>query len=91
MLYSDAYLVLVVVCVAAFIYYRLRNPMKEEFWVIGGEFSSLHFHNLHSGTAIVRGPYPDRPAAEAIWQSLSEQHRHLANYRFIITQELVTK
>jgi hypothetical protein len=91
MLFSDAYLLCVVVCIAGFIYFNLRKTMKEEYWVIGGEFSSLHFHNLHTGTAIIRGPYPDRKTAEEVWQSLSEQHRHRANYRFLITQEMATK
>jgi hypothetical protein len=62
-----------------------------QFWVIGGEFTSLNFHSFTPGTSIVEGPFPTRADAEIAWKSLSENTKYKANYRFVITEESVAK
>ena len=57
-----------------------------EYYVIGGEFSSLNFHTYTPGTTIIRGPFPERIEAQEAWKVLSEQYRHMASYRFVITE-----
>ncbi|WP_439955460.1 DUF4170 domain-containing protein, partial [Klebsiella pneumoniae] len=46
------------------------------YWVVGGEFRSLNFHQLVHGTAQVEGPFPTRKDAENAWRELSEKNRH---------------
>ena len=58
-----------------------------QYWVIGGEFSSLNFHNLVHGTQQVQGPFPTRTDAEQAWRSLSEENRHKCNVRFTILRD----
>lgn len=57
-----------------------------EYWVIGGEFSSLNFHGILPNTEVVRGPFKYRHDAQDEWQELSDAHRHKAGYRFVITE-----
>jgi hypothetical protein len=57
------------------------------YWVVGGEFRSLNFHQLVHGTAQVEGPFPTRKEAENAWRSLSEKNRHRCNVRFSIVEE----
>ena len=61
--------------------------MSKQYWVIGGEFTSLNFHKFTEGTSIIRGPFSSRDDAQHMWKMLSEQHRHKASYRFIILNE----
>jgi len=58
-----------------------------QYWVIGGKFSSLNFHTLEPQTTIIRGPFKQRSDAEETWKILSEETRHFADFRFIITEE----
>ena len=58
-----------------------------QFYVIGGEFSSLNFHSFVNGTSLIYGPYSNRSDAETQWKKVSEEYRHKANYRFVITEE----
>jgi hypothetical protein len=57
------------------------------YWVVGGEFRSLNFHQLVHGTAQVEGPFPSRKEAENAWRTLSEKNRHRCNVRFSIVEE----
>jgi hypothetical protein len=57
------------------------------FWVIGGEFSSMNFDKLVKGSAQVRGPFETRKDAEDCWREVSEEHRHHAGIRFSIVEE----
>jgi hypothetical protein len=59
----------------------------QRFWVIGGEFRSLNFHQLVDGTQQVIGPFMSRREAEQAWRNVSESSRHLCNVRFMICQE----
>jgi hypothetical protein len=61
--------------------------MTQRFWVVGGEFLSLHFDQLVGGTEQVLGPFPDHGEAEQAWRSLSERHRHCGAVRFAIVRE----
>lgn len=55
-----------------------------QYWVIGGEFSSLNFHQLVPGTQDIHGPYPTRQDAEEVWKERSQETRHKANVRYRI-------
>jgi len=57
------------------------------YWVVGGEFGSLNFHNLVQGTAHVEGPFASRREAEDKWRAISEQNRYRCNVRFSIVEE----
>jgi hypothetical protein len=57
------------------------------FWVIGGEFSSMNFDRLVEGSAQVKGPFESRKEAEDCWREVSEEHRHNAGVRFSIAEE----
>jgi hypothetical protein len=61
--------------------------MKDRFWVLGGEYTSLKFEQLIDGTERLFGPYPARSEAERRWRELSEQHRPQCNVRFSIVEE----
>lgn len=58
-----------------------------QYWVIGGQFTSLNFHSFLQDTTVLKGPYKTREEAENEWRRLSEYYRHKATYRFIITEE----
>ncbi len=58
--------------------------MNTQYWVVGGEFGSLNFHSLVEGTQQIRGPFPNRAAAEQAWKGISEEYRHKCNFRFTI-------
>ena len=57
------------------------------YWVVGGKFRSLNFHNMVQGTAQVQGPFSTRRDAEDAWRSVSQQNRHRCNVRFSIVEE----
>lgn len=57
-----------------------------EWFVIGGEYTSLNFHSFVAGTAIILGPYKTRDEAESSWKNISAMYRHMAGYRFIILE-----
>jgi hypothetical protein len=57
------------------------------YWVVGGEFRSLNFHNLVQGTAQVQGPFNTRKDAEDAWRCVSELNRYRCNVRFSIVEE----
>ncbi len=59
----------------------------QRFWVVGGEFLSLHFDQLVAGTEQVFGPFLDRGEAEQAWRKVSEWHRHRGAVRFAIVRE----
>ena len=61
--------------------------MKNRFWVLGGEYTSLQFEELIDGTERLFGPYLGRNEAEQTWRELSEQHRPQCNVRFPIGEE----
>ena len=58
-----------------------------QYWVVGGEFGSLNFHQLIEGTQQIRGPFRTRSDAEAAWRNLSEEFRHKCNFRFTIVRD----
>ena len=57
------------------------------FWVVGGEFRSMHFDQVVAGTEQLLGPFFDRGEAEQEWRKISEQHRHRCAVRFSIVRE----
>jgi hypothetical protein len=57
------------------------------FWVVGGEYTSLGFEALVSGTERVFGPFPTRDHAERVWREQSEEHRWKCTVRFTIAKE----
>jgi hypothetical protein len=61
--------------------------MRNRFWVLGGEYTSLKFEELVDGTEKLLGPYLGRADAERTWRELSERHRPQCNVRFSIVEE----
>jgi hypothetical protein len=61
--------------------------ITQRFWVVGGEFHSLHFDQLVAGTEQLLGPFLDRGEAEEEWRKVSEHHRHVCAVRFTIVRE----
>lgn len=59
----------------------------KEYWVVGGEFTSMNFHQIKPDTKEVYGPFKTRADAEAKWKSLTEGTRHLARTAFRILEE----
>lgn len=57
------------------------------FWVIGGEFRTLGFEEIVSGTERLFGPFGTRDDAERTWRDVSEKHRACCTVRFTIVQE----
>jgi hypothetical protein len=64
-----------------------ENAMSQRYWVVGGEFRSLHFDRLVDGTEQVMGPFADHGEAEQAWRHVSERFRHRGAVRFAIVQE----
>ncbi len=58
----------------------------KEYFVIGGEFTSLNFHNFKPGTQYVSVPFADRKLAEAHWKVMAENTRSNANMRYLIVE-----
>jgi hypothetical protein len=65
----------------------MEDAMTQRFWVVGGEFRSLHFDQLVAGTEQLLGPFPDQGEAEQEWRKVSERHRHVCAVRFAIVRE----
>ncbi len=70
----------------------LLNKMEDvmqtyRFWVVGGEFRSLHIDQVVAGTEQLLGPFSDQGEAEQEWRKISEQHRHRCAVRFSIVRE----
>ena len=63
-----------------------KSPSKE-YWVVGGEFTSMNFHKINPASKEVHGPFATREAAEAKWKALTEGTRHLARTAFRILEE----
>ena len=63
-----------------------KEPIKE-FWVVGGEFTSMNFHKIKPNTSEVYGPFATRHDAETKWKALTETTRHLAKTAFRILEE----
>lgn len=61
--------------------------MVNRFWVIGGEYKSLHFEEIIDGTERLIGPFAARNEAETTWREVSERHRPQCNVRFTIVEE----
>ncbi len=59
----------------------------KQYWIVGGEFTSLNFHSFLPETTSVFGPYKTREVAETVWKDVSEQMRHKASYRYIILED----
>jgi len=57
------------------------------FWVVGGEFRSLGFEEIVSGTEQLFGPFGTHDDAERTWRDVSEQNRARCTVRFTIVQE----
>lgn len=62
------------------------NEIPRQYYVVGGEFSSLNFHSFTAGTAELLGPYKNRATAEEVWREISEKMRHKASYRYVILE-----
>jgi hypothetical protein len=60
---------------------------SHRFWVVGGEFRSLEFEEIVSGTERLYGPFATREEAERAWRRISEAHRAHCMVRFTIAQE----
>jgi hypothetical protein len=61
--------------------------MSKQYWVVGGDFTSLNFHSFVPGTTEVWGPIKTREQAEDEWRRWSEWHRSSATRRYIILEE----
>lgn len=57
------------------------------FWIIGGEFNSMNFHTLDPATRLLEGPFNTRQLAEDRWKEISIEHKHKAQFRFLIVEE----
>lgn len=58
-----------------------------QYYVIGGEFSSLNFHSFIDGTTVVLGPFSSKNQAEIAWKDISEKYKSKAQYRFVIVYQ----
>ncbi len=58
--------------------------MKQEFWVVGGQYSDTRFTDLIKGTQSVDGPFSSYEQAESAWKTTTQQHRSDACARFTI-------
>ena len=65
----------------------MEMTMNDRFWVLGGEYKSLRFEELVSGTERLFGPFRARNDAERTWRELSERHRPQCNVRFTIVED----
>jgi hypothetical protein len=63
--------------------------MKEQFWVVGGEYSDLEFRRLIEGTGQTHGPFESYEAAEKVWRDCSIANRFEACARFSIVTSAV--
>ena len=67
---------------------NMRTNMKRsQYWVVGGEYTSIEFETLVDGTQRVVGPFQSRSDAERAWRDISEDHRSQARVRFTIAQD----
>lgn len=58
--------------------------MPRQFWVIGGEYDSVDFHEVVPGTARVFGPFPSYDDAKQVWRERSLASRSQATTRYSI-------
>jgi hypothetical protein len=61
----------------------------QRYWVVGGDYSSLAFTALRSGTPEVMGPFDTREAATAAWRRKSDETRSNATARYSIASEQI--
>jgi hypothetical protein len=61
--------------------------VHRSFWIVGGEYTDMHFDEIVAGTEKVVGPLASRELAERTWRQLSERHRPQAMVRFSILVE----
>lgn len=59
------------------------NKMKE-YWVIGGEFTSINFHSLKYDAKEIFGPFTTRVDAEQRWREESNKTKFKALIRYRI-------
>ncbi len=57
--------------------------MRQQFWVIGGEYRCLEFREL-AAPATPLGPYASYDEAEIMWRKRAEETRGEARARFTI-------
>jgi hypothetical protein len=60
---------------------------SSRFWVVGGDFRSLNFDEIVSGTERLLGPFVTRGEAEHAWRDVAERTRSRCTTRFTIVQE----
>jgi hypothetical protein len=65
----------------------MEMTMRNRFWVLGGEYTSIRFEELVDGTERLLGPFTARTEAERTWREVSERHRPQCNVRFTIVEE----
>ena len=58
--------------------------MAKQFWVIGGEYQCVAFHEVVQGTERVFGPFPSYEAADRVWRERSVASRSSATTRYSI-------
>ena len=63
---------------------------RKFFYVIGGEYTDTEFSDLRSGTAVMDGPFQDRPSAVKAWQGRSLKTTSNALERYDIVELLHT-
>lgn len=58
--------------------------MPRQFWVIGGEYQCVEFHEVIPGTARVFGPFSSYEEANRVWSERSLASRSSATTRYSI-------
>jgi len=58
-----------------------------KFWIVGGEFTDMHFTSVVDGTHRVFGPFTSYEEARRAWHDRTQETRCQALVRFTIAQE----
>lgn len=62
---------------------------REQFWVIGGDYTCMGFKALKADARHVEGPFASRNQAKAAWKTVSREHSSRATTRFTIAAEQI--
>jgi len=62
---------------------------REQFWVIGGDYTCMGFKALKDGARHVEGPFASRDQARSAWKKVSGEHSSRATTRFTIAAEQI--
>lgn len=62
---------------------------RDQFWVVGGHYTSTRFHTFRDGALEAYGPFETRDDAQREWRRLSQEHSPKADMKFSICSETV--